>query len=153
MFKNNCYRFSLEQKDWDDAENDCIQDDGHLASVLSNDEMVFISCLQDPASIHKSWIGAKRNGNTFLWTDGSEFSFENWKPGQPNNQGGNEDCVEFDSDPGQSWHNQWNDSPCSNKRNYVCKKKPVGGKLSCIFTCPYIFIKILYIYVHICILR
>ena len=141
MFKNDCYRFSLAQKDWDDAENDCIQEDGHLASVLSNDEMVFISCLQDPASIHKSWIGAKRNGNTFLWTDGSEFSFENWKPGQPNNQGGNEDCVEFDSDPGQSWHNQWNDSPCSNKRNYVCKKKPVGGKLFQICTCGYLYTK------------
>ena len=134
MFKNDCYRFSLEQKDWDDAEKSCIQDDGHLASVLSNDEMVFISCLQDPSSIHKSWIGAKRNGNSFQWTDGSKFDFENWSPGEPNNQGGAEDCIEFDSDPGHTVHDKWNDSPCSNKRNYVCKKKPVGGKMLCNIT-------------------
>ena len=141
MFKNDCYRFSLVQKDWDEAEKACIQEDGHLASVLSNDEMVFISCLQDPASIHKSWIGAKRNSNNFEWTDGSKFEFENWKPGEPNNQGGNEDCIEFDSDPGTITHDKWNDSPCSNKRYYVCKKKPVGGILLYICTFQYLQIK------------
>ena len=135
MFKNDCYKFSLEAKDWDEAEKICVQDNGHLASILSNDEMVFISCLQDPAAVHKTWIGGKKNGNSFNWTDGKEFEFENWKVGQPNNQGGAEDCIEFNSDPGQSHHEKWNDAPCSNKRNYVCKKKPVGGTflLNCTF--------------------
>ena len=130
MFKNGCYKFNLEEKDWDEAENTCNQENGHLTSVLSNEEVNFIRCLQDPAAIHKTWIGAKRIGNGFEWSDGKGFEFENWRTGQPNNQGGQENCIEVDSDPGQSSHDQWNDVPCSNKRNFVCKKNPVGGMQS-----------------------
>ena len=122
MFKNDCYKFSLEAKDWDDAEKICVQDNGHLASILSNDEMVFISCLQDPAAVHKTWIGGKKNGNSFSWTDGKEFEFENWKVGQPNNQGGAEDCIEFYSDPGQSYHEKWNDAPARIKETTFAKR-------------------------------
>ena len=53
---------------------------------------------------------------------------QSWFKGEPNNQGGQDNCVEVYSDPGQSWHDKWNDIPCNQKRNYVCKKQPVGGK-------------------------
>ena len=128
MFKNDCYKFNLDEKDWNEAEKKCIQEGGHLTSVLSIEEVRFIRCMQDPASIHKTWIGAKRIGSNFQWTDGTSFDFENWNTGEPNNQGGEENCIEVDSDPGKDWHDRWNDVPCTNKRNYVCKKKPVGGE-------------------------
>ena len=128
MFRESCYWFSLEEKDWDEAEKRCNHEGAHLASILSVKEVAFIRCLQDASAIHKTWIGGKRWGNNFIWVDGSGFDYANWNTGQPDNQGGEENCIEVYSDPGQSWHDAWNDIPCDQKRNYVCKKQPVGGK-------------------------
>ena len=128
MFKGSCYRFSLEEKDWNEAEKICNQADAHLASIFSSEEVAFVRCLQDSSSIHKTWIGGSRWGNTFKWIDGKAFDYENWNTGEPDNLGGEENCIEVYSDPGQSWHDKWNDVPCDMKRNYVCKKQPVGGK-------------------------
>ena len=129
MFKGACYRFYQDEKDWDNAEKKCVQEGAHLASLFSDEEASFVRCLQDASSTHETWIGGKRSGNSFLWIDGSDFDYYNWKTGQPNNQGGNEDCIMVYSDPGQDWHEKWNDVPCDVKKNFVCKKKPVGGKL------------------------
>ena len=62
MFRNACYKLSLEDKDWNGAERACNQVGAHLTSVHSQEEADFIRCLQDPASVHTTWIGGKRNG-------------------------------------------------------------------------------------------
>ena len=128
MFKSNCYKFNLEDKDWNGAESACNQVGAHLASVHSQDEASYIRCLQDPTSVHRTWIGGKRNGNEFQWIDGTPFEFDNWNTNQPNNYLGKEDCVEIRSDPGKDWHERWNDVPCESTAKFVCKKQPVGGK-------------------------
>ena len=130
MFKGVCYRFYLDEKSWDDAEKKCKQEDAHLASLFSDEEASFVRCLQDAASIHETWIGGRRSGSNFQWIDGTSFDYYNWNTGQPDNQGGKEDCIMVYSDPGQSRDGKWNDVPCDVKKNFVCKKKPVGGRLS-----------------------
>ena len=129
MFKGACYKFYLDELDWDDAEKKCNQDDAHLASIFSDEEAAFVRCLQDAASVHETWIGGRRNGNNFIWIDGNAFEYYNWNTGEPDNLGGKEDCIMVYSDPGQQWHDRWNDVPCDVKKNFVCKKQPVGGKL------------------------
>ena len=129
MHKGACYRFYLDEKTWDDAEKKCNQGNAHLASIFSDEESTFVRCLHDAASTHETWIGGKRSGNDFEWIDGSSFDYYNWKTGQPDNQGGKEDCIMVYSDPGQSRDGKWNDVPCDVKKNFVCKKQPVGGKL------------------------
>ena len=59
-----------------------------------------------------------------MWVDGSNVAFTNWAPGEPNDQNGVENCVEFYTRDGQ-----WNDMPCTYSRAYVCKKA-VGEFLS-----------------------
>lgn len=34
----------------------------------------------------------------FVWTDGEVVNFRNFGPGQPDNTGGNENCVEIEAD-------------------------------------------------------
>ena len=49
---------------------------------------------------------------TFLWEDGTPFSFTNWHTGEPNNGGGGayqEDCVVI---AGSRVGKQWDDRPC-----------------------------------------
>ena len=128
MFQGVCYKFSLDKKDWDEAEKTCNHEGAHLTSIFSDKEASFVRCLQDASSVHKTWIGGKRSGNDFQWIDGNPFDYDNWNTGEPDNLGGDENCIEVYSDPGQTWHDSWNDVPCDVKRNYVCKKQPVGGK-------------------------
>lgn len=47
-------------------------------------------------------------------------SYNNWDAGDPNNGGRlqNEDCALIKPD------GKWNDYPCEDKFNYICKSKP-----------------------------
>ena len=50
---------------------------------------------------------------------GKEFQFTRWYKGEPNNAGGNEDCLYLD--PSISY--LWNDRDCITKAVAVCEKK------------------------------
>ena len=46
------------------------------------------------------WIGlydslANSPTRNFLWSDGTKVKYTNWNKNEPNNEGGNEDCVEL----------------------------------------------------------
>ena len=51
--------------------------------------------LIDPPNLFSIWIGGKRNGNSFQWIDGSPFDYDIWGVKLPDNEGGNENCMEF----------------------------------------------------------
>ena len=108
--------------DWNAAERDCVRSGAHLTSIHSSDEIVFIGNLQIPAAVRFIWIGGQRTGQrTFNWTDGTNFNYTNWSKREPNNHGGQENCVMFHLGPGQPW----NDAPCkfSLINGYICKKQ------------------------------
>ena len=125
-YENSCYKTVIATKAWNEAENDCVNRGAHLASIHSPEEITFVSMLHDQNNPYLSWIGGLRDGKgSFKWQDGSTFKYENWALGQPDNDGGNEDCIYFFSDPGQVYHEKWNDIECSYNiliEGYVCKK-------------------------------
>jgi hypothetical protein len=56
-----------------------------------------------------------------FWAGGENGSaqnglFANWNDGEPNNSGGNEDCVEMMASSGL-----WNDQRCYVSRSYLCE--------------------------------
>ncbi|PIK57790.1 putative lactose-binding lectin l-2-like [Apostichopus japonicus] len=66
----------------------------------------------------RAWIGAVRVVNEFYWVrKGVATTFDNWKPKEPNNKGGNENCIEINRGP----PGKWNDLPCTRKRAGVCQ--------------------------------
>lgn len=78
------------------AENNCI-----------------LNALVDIGQTGTIWIGLndEQVEGTFVWYDQSPVTYSNWAPGEPNNSGGNEDCVQIypnGSNPGS-----WNDLPCT----------------------------------------
>ncbi|KAL9702075.1 hypothetical protein quinque_005593 [Culex quinquefasciatus] len=59
---------------------------------------------------------------SFLWiTTGKQIwrpnFYLNWYPGEPNNAGGNEHCVEVYKESA----NRWNDKDCSVRQRFVCQ--------------------------------
>ena len=94
--------------------------------------MDFIGGLIRAPGFDRTWIGGQRKGNSFQWIDGSPFNFSNWysKHNDPNNMNNNENCVEVYSNKGQDlngFDKKWNDHPCYELKNFVCKKQIVEG--------------------------
>ena len=83
----------------------------HLATIGSMAENDFVKSLLNSSLADRShfWLGATDGATegTYLWVDGTPFSFANWWPGEPNNSG-NEDYLAMDLRSG-SW--AWNDAP------------------------------------------
>ena len=138
MFRSECYKVFLEKKEWNEAKSTCEQDCGpvgstcgQLTSIHSQDETDFIRCQQTdknqgPDSVHTTWVGGQRTSNGFQWIDGTPFDFDNWYKTDPT-YGTNEDCIQVFTHPTQDWHDKWSNEQCDPKRNFICKKKPLGG--------------------------
>ncbi|XP_063056428.1 neurocan core protein-like [Engraulis encrasicolus] len=71
-FHGHCYRYFTQRHTWEEAEKDCREHNGHLASIRSLDEQNFVNGL----SHDNTWIGL--NDRTveqdFQWTDNMDLA-------------------------------------------------------------------------------
>ena len=73
------------------------------------------------------WIGADdiaTEGN-WIWVNGEHANSSEliWESGEPNNQGGNEDCVLVNGIPASSNVGRANDDVCAYSQQGLCEKK------------------------------
>ena len=73
-----------------------------------------------------TWIGINdiHHEGKFVFLDGVAVNSHNneWAPGEPNNAGGNEDCVHLHFIDSHHVHNTANDFPCSHHAYALCEK-------------------------------
>ncbi|KAI8504808.1 hypothetical protein Bbelb_179260 [Branchiostoma belcheri] len=92
----HCYKFKRQELTWNDALTECGKEGANVASIANRGENYFIAglSLNAPRAV---WIGLRRRGDSWIWTDGSPRTYTNWRPGEPNNFktifSGGENCV------------------------------------------------------------
>ncbi|XP_029976690.1 lactose-binding lectin l-2-like [Salarias fasciatus] len=126
-FNGRCFRYVATRMTWADAELYCLSLGANLVSIHSEEEHNFVYTLIqtfDPAEGH-TWIGLtdQHKESRWMWSDGSRADFLFWNPGEPNNSGGSEACV----DTICGMKKKWNDARCSLLFPFVCALRP---------TCP-----------------
>lgn len=114
-----CYRIIAKYQTWEHARENCALEGGELASVVSKDELKFIT--DDLGTCGFTWLGLndREQEGYFRWTDGSNTTYSNWKAGQNYDevQRHFEDCTAMDLE------GNWYTFACTDKFYSVCKQK------------------------------
>ncbi|XP_055509219.1 C-type lectin domain family 3 member A-like isoform X1 [Leucoraja erinacea] len=95
-------------------------DYAHLASVSSGEHNIFLKKMIDARNntCPQIWIGLNdilREG-TLVWVDGSTHIYRHWLQGEPNDNGGIQDCVVINNDD----EGLWSDRSCLETEGYIC---------------------------------
>ncbi|XP_048867159.1 macrophage mannose receptor 1-like isoform X4 [Brienomyrus brachyistius] len=139
-FDGKCYGFfgknSEEQKSWEDARNYCIMKESRLASILSEEEQVFlVSELIDTPVDMWTGLNSQNRDSHFLWSDGKPVQYLNWAKGHPYNvpyhshheyfmqfpQTGSPKCTLLSRHP-ENMVGKWKTASCLEKHGFICKK-------------------------------
>ncbi|XP_038579760.1 galactose-specific lectin nattectin-like [Micropterus salmoides] len=123
QFGSRCFLFQFSDVDWATAERFCTSIGGNLASIQTPEEYTFIRDLifRSTNSHKPTWVGgydAVKEG-VWLWSDGSKWDFKAWTAGEPNNAGGNENCMQIN----YSGRDFVNDYSCTTLNSVLCAKR------------------------------
>lgn len=122
QYGSSYYEYYNYQMSWLEALKFCERRGGHLAVINSSDENEVVYQLAKPYTTY-AWLGGTDEGKegNWYWINSDSFSYTNWNPGEPNNDGSGENCLELmtsDNHPGQ-----WNDVPYNSTRvmGFICE--------------------------------
>nr|XP_002120905.3 macrophage mannose receptor 1 isoform X2 [Ciona intestinalis] len=120
QFGEYCYQFNFQSSQtWVQARDACRQQNADLLSITSPKEQAWIAGRINVVTT-VMWLGMSDitvEGN-WAWSDGYPLVYLNWRAGQPNSYGGNEDCGAIITRNGL-----WGDTPCSRHLSFICKKR------------------------------
>lgn len=112
-FGNHRYAFFKDRATWFWAKARCEEMGGHLVAISTKEENDFIASLLPKERDYETyyWIGVadESRKRSWRWITGEGCEYQNWRLGEPNNAGGNEDYVAMTSSPANTLHGTWND--------------------------------------------
>jgi hypothetical protein len=112
------YAFCFQPLGYAEAEADCVDQGGHLASIhdLATHNEIVGGAYSVAGGLW--WIGLddRVSEGDFEWTDGTPHDFDAWAGGEPNDYDNAEDCAHLADWAGGAW----NDLGCGAVINYVC---------------------------------
>ncbi|XP_066268489.1 collagen alpha-1(I) chain-like [Branchiostoma lanceolatum] len=113
-WRGTCFKLFNIFKTFSEADATCREDGGTLAMPRDAETNDFLVSLQQQ---HIYWIGLHdlRKEGKFEWIDGSPLGqYSSWFPRQPDNAGGNDDCVLYH-------RHQWWDWECRTTARFFCQ--------------------------------
>ena len=122
---DSCYLFVTdEEMDWPDARDACSEKGAHLVQVDTQRESNYLryELFKLGSAINDSvWTGGNElyKEDMYVWTGSynSRIVYTDWGINEPNESGGDEDCISIMKALG--YH--WNDANCSQVINFICE--------------------------------
>ena len=119
-FRDSAYKVFVEEVNWEEAKELCVEDGGQLVSIVDEDELAFLARL---AQTDGSWVGAHRQtGGRFSWIDSEDSVLEDgseyWGVREPIFMQGREPCVAIDS---RGVMKNLFVKPCTEEASFICK--------------------------------
>ncbi|KAG8261889.1 mannose binding [Homalodisca vitripennis] len=115
------YGSSSAQVNWYAAFIQCKFLGGALATIRSREENELIKELI-PLRNDRFWTsGTNYPEGHWIWMSTGDTlpDFTDWLPGEPNNNGGNENCLHLVESNNQGY--MWNDIPCTELMYPICE--------------------------------
>jgi hypothetical protein len=119
VIRGNSFYTIVDGLNWQGGENYAIKLGGHLASISSSEEDIFLK-----ENFQRGWIGLTDSASegTWRWTDGSQVTYTNWEVGQPDNTRGIQHYAQAWTQSGK-WDDAEEDTPqqsiAFNKRSII----------------------------------
>ncbi|VDI36175.1 C-type lectin domain family 4 member E [Mytilus galloprovincialis] len=129
-YKDKCFFLSRDNETFADSLKLCEvigRQYGRSASLATVDDaktQQFLADLMIKINSIGMYIGLNDlvTEGTFHWVaNGKQATYFNWGPTQPNNRGGNENCVAMTVDPVMGFNYSWTDDPCTVPLTYICE--------------------------------
>ncbi|XP_035985545.1 ladderlectin-like [Fundulus heteroclitus] len=99
LINNRCFQYVTRSMTWAGAEKNCLSMGANLASVHDMNEYRQVQSVITMATYGsgRTWIGGTNAQETrvWFWSDGSPLHYTNWCPGEPNNYGGYQHCLQM----------------------------------------------------------
>ncbi|XP_041377134.1 macrophage mannose receptor 1-like [Gigantopelta aegis] len=111
-----CFKSSSVPNTIDNARASCYQSGARLIVLDTDDKNEAVANALVPGNYFIGLTDSRTEG-VFVWDDERVASFTKWKPGEPNDMGGDEDCVLL-----QTIFKKWIDFPCTVAMEYICEK-------------------------------
>ncbi|KAK0138262.1 C-type lectin domain family 4 member M [Merluccius polli] len=111
-YHHSLYFISTTERNWTASRDDCLERDADLVVINSREEQEFVNRLGGD-----HWIGLSDRDpeGTWKWVDGTNMTSSFWGRGQPDDNGGGEDCVATSLGKG------WNDATCADLKPWICE--------------------------------
>lgn len=119
-----CYRIYEDEKAWQEAEDSCLAEHGHLISVADEQERAFLHLLATSTNANYVWIGlsSTKDPRQYAWSDGTPAQLTAWTAGQPPASNDSR-CAALDTgDP----RGRWQARDCGLGGAFVCKATDGG---------------------------
>lgn len=121
-----CYMLFNTLTSWQAAQAACLGAGATLVIIDSDAEQNVVGGLSAsfPVGAPDLWIGASDEAleNSFVWVDGTAMVFDNWRDGEPNNNGTGgapENCTVIEGD---TVDHEWDDRSCIAPAPYICER-------------------------------
>ena len=80
-----------------------------LLSLHDDAENLFAGRMAGARRATRWWLGGQdfTTEGTFIWEDQTAFDYSAWAPGEPNDNGGYEDCIALQAGENATWNDQY----------------------------------------------
>ena len=126
-FGAHWYKFYHSQVSWKEAKAQCEAMGGRLVFIESKEEDDFVKSIilrhTEGIGDFNTWIGGSGEvaKGKYLWIDGSELAYTNWRPNHPSKIDGSDLYVAYWAGGGATQNMQWYTVPLRFRGFFVCE--------------------------------